>query len=130
MHANPYSSSEVLFFHRGGWEVGNAVKCKRISSKDLPRIPIFICKSSLEEIKRISLGFVSSNATVFMLNASRLLFFFCIGALPTTNDFWSQPRRSGFPELQMCVYWIMRIRGERRRISTTTSIFGSDDSCF
>lgn len=55
--------------------------------KRFGRIPIFICKSSLVEIKEFHLD-LCQVMHVSSCEMQIFFFFFSIGALPTTNDFW------------------------------------------
>lgn len=53
--------------------------------KRFGRIPIFICKSSLVEIKEFHLDLCQA----MQASSCEMQIFFRVGALPTTNDFWS-----------------------------------------
>lgn len=90
MYANPYSSYPMCrrWWWRQQWRWEDC-KMQKISSKDLPGpthpTPHFYLQVISCGNQRISLGFVSSDESVLMWNAD----FFCIRALPTTNDSWS-----------------------------------------
>jgi len=77
----PLKRGVAIFSH-----VGENVQNVKDFLKRFARIPIFICKSSLVEIKDIPIGFVWSDSGALMWNA--FFIFFCTTALPTTNDFW------------------------------------------
>lgn len=86
MYANPYSSSEALQFPPTwrGERMEDTAKCKRFP-QNICQNPHLYLQVISRGNQRISLGFVSSDASVFMWNAD---FSFGTGALPTTNDFW------------------------------------------
>ena len=89
IYANPYSSGEALQFSPGGRGLGRGGTLQNAKDflKRFARIPpIFICKSSLTEIKEFHLDLCQAMQAS---SCEMQIFFFCIGALPTTNDSWS-----------------------------------------
>lgn len=128
MYANPYSSYPMCVSGGGGGGGssggGRIAKCKRFPQK--------ICQDPPPSLSASHLLWKSKNfAWICVKRWERLhvkcrFLVFCIRALPTTNDSWSN--HEGLDPLSYrCVYWIMRIQGwwgVEGSVSASRSIFG------
>ena len=99
-------------------------KMQKISSKDLPGSPPSLSASHLLW-KSKNFAWICVKRWERLHVKCRFLVF-CIRALPTTNDSWSN--HEGLDPLSYrCVYWIMRIQGwwgVEGSVSASRSIFG------
>lgn len=114
MYAKPSSSEALQFFH---FSFANA----KDFVKRFTRIPIFICKSSLTEIKEFPWICVKRCKCVHV--DCRFFFFFLHWSLANYKQLLEYSRKSGSPELQMHMHSIMRIHEEGRRTSVLVVLF-------